>query len=394
MRKVPLERARRIAIGAQGLDSPRPDGNVDIRHLRKMFRTIGVLQIDSVNVLERAHHLTSFARLGAHGQDLLWESMKRREIFEYWGHVASFLPVETWPLWRHKMDGMAVWSRARELEEREPGYIDRVEEEVARRGPLAASDLEDPGDRGGPWWGWAKGKVALEVLFARGRVTASGRHNFTRHYDLSERVIPPEHFNAEPVPRGDAHRTLLMMGARSLGIATATDLVDYYRLPIVEARPLIAALAAEGNLEEVEVEGWKEPAFLHPEARTPRRVEQVRLLCPFDNLIFFRDRIERLFGFHYRIEIYVPKPKRRFGYYVLPLLVGDRLVGRVDLKVDRANRTLLVPGAFAEDGSDSVFVARHMASEIRRMAEWLGLRTIAVGEKGNLAKEVGKAVGG
>lgn len=392
MRKIPLERARRIAIGAQGLDAPRPTGKVDIRHLRKMFRTIGVLQIDSVNVLERAHHLTSFARLGAHGQDLLGRAMGGREIFEYWGHVASFLPVETWPLWRHKMDGLRIWQRARELEEREPGYVDRVEEEVAQRGPLAASDLDDPGDRGGPWWGWAKGKVALEVLFARGRVTVSERNNFARRYDLSERVIPTEFFNATPVPRADAHRRLLMMGAESLGIGTAADLADYYRLPIVEARAAIADLAAEGRLEEVEVEGWSDPAFLHPKVRTPRTVEQVRLLCPFDNLIFFRERVERLFGYHYRIEIYVPKPKRQFGYYVLPLLVGDRLVGRVDLKADRAAKTLRVPGAFAEDGVDTVHAARCMADELVRMAEWLGLAEIAIGRKGNLVPELAKRV--
>lgn len=392
MRKIPRERARRIAIGAQDLASPRPGGRVDVRHLRKMFRTIGVLQIDSVNVLERAHHLTSFARLGGHEKDLTWGAMGNRELFEYWGHVASFLPIETWPLWRHKMDATGNWRRMRELEEREPGYIDSVEEELARRGALAPADLEDPGDRAGAWWGWSKGKVALEFLFARGRVAVSERRNFTRYYDLASRVIPAEHFNAEPVPRADAHRTLLMMGAKSLGVGTATDLVDYYRLPIIEGRAAIADLAAEGKLEEVEVEGWEEPAFLHPEAKTPRTADQIRLLCPFDNLIFFRDRIERLFGFHYRIEIYVPKPKRRFGYYVLPLLVGDRLVGRVDLKADRANETLLVPGAFAEDGVDAVFAARHMASELQLMADWLDLGKIAVGRKGNLANALGRAV--
>ncbi len=384
MRKIPLERARRLALGAQGLDGPRPGGKVDARHLRKMFRTIGVLQIDSVNVLERAHHLTSFARLGVHGQGLLGAAMERREIFEYWGHVASFLPVETWPLWRHKMEGMEKWSRVLELEEREPGYIESVEEEVARRGALAPADLEDPGDRAGSWWGWSKGKIALEYLFACGKLTVSQRRNFTRYYDLAERVIPVAHFNAEPVPRADAHRTLLMMGAKALGIATVTDLVDYYRLPIVEARAAITELAAEGRLEEVDVEGWNEPTYLHPEVRTPRTVEQVRLLCPFDDLIFFRDRVERLFGFHYRVEIYVPRPQRRFGYYVLPLLVGDRLIGRVDLKADRANRKLLVPGAFAEDGAAGEVMARQLADELRLMAGWLGLGEIAVGRKGNL----------
>lgn len=384
MRKIPLERARRIALGAQGLDSPRPSGRVDVRHLRKMFRTIGVLQIDSVNVIERAHHLTSFARLGCHQKDLAWDALDSRELFEYWGHVASFLPIETWPLWRHKMDRMGKWSRVLELEEREPGYIDSVEEEIARRGALAPADLEDPGDRAGPWWGWSKGKIALEYLFARGRLTVSGRLNFTRYYDLAERVIPAEHFNSEPVPRTDAHRRLLMMGAKSLGIGTTTDLADYYRLPIVEARSAISDLAAEGQLEEVEVEGWNEPTFLHPEVRTPRTVEQVRLLCPFDNLIFFRDRVERLFRFHYRIEIYVPKPERRFGYYVLPLLIGDRLVGRVDVKADRAAKKLRIPGAFTEDGVDRVFAARHLADELRLMAGWLGLEEIVVGRRGNL----------
>ena len=310
--------------------------------------------------------------------------MQRREIFEYWGHVASFLPIETWPLWRHKMEGMEKWSRVLELEEREPGYIESVEEEVARRGALAPADLEDPGDRAGSWWGWSKGKIALEYLFACGKLTVSQRRNFTRYYDLAERVIPAAHFNAEPVPRADAHRTLLMMGAKALGIATVTDLVDYYRLPIVEGRAAIAELAAEGRLEEVDVEGWNEPTYLHPEVRTPRTVEQVRLLCPFDNLIFFRDRVERLFGFHYRVEIYVPRPQRRFGYYVLPLLVGDRLIGRVDLKADRANRKLLVPGAFAEDGAAGEFMARQLADELRLMADWLGLGEIAVGRKGNL----------
>ncbi len=392
MRKLPLERARRIAIGAQGLASPRPSGRIDVRHLRKMFRTIGVLQIDSVNVVERAHHLTSFARLGGHEKDLAWNAMASRELFEYWGHVASFLPIETWPLWRHKMDRVGKWSRVLELEEREPGYIDSVEDEVTRRGALAPADLEDPGDRAGPWWGWSKGKIALEYLFARGRLTVSERRNFTRYYDLAERVIPTEHFNAEPVPRADAHRTLLMMGAKSLGVGTVTDLVDYYRLPIVEARPIVAELAAEGHLEEVEVQGWNEPTYLHPDATTPRTLEQVRLLCPFDNLIFFRDRVERLFGFHYRIEIYVPKPKRRFGYYVLPLLIGDRLVGRVDVKADRAARTLRVPGAFTEDGVDAVFTARRLVDELRLMADWLGLREIAVGRKGNLVDGLRKAL--
>ena len=393
MRKIPLERARRIVLGAQGLAAPRPEGRVDVRHLRKMFRTIGVLQIDSVNVIERAHHLTAFARLGDHEKDLPWEALVRRELFEYWGHEAAFLPVETWPLWRHKMDQPVQWRRARELNEVEPGYIDSVEEEVARNGPLTTSDLEDPGDRHGPWWGWPKGKVALESLFAQGRVTVSGRNNFTRYYDIPERVIPEEHLTAEPVPRSEAQQTLVMMGAKSLGIGTLSDLVDYYRLPKPEGRAVVTHLAATGALEEVEVEGWSHTAYLHPEASVPRKVDQVRLLCPFDNLIFFRDRIERLFGFHYRIEIYVPKPKRQYGYYVLPILVGDELVGRIDLKADRHAGVLRVPGSFIEDGQDPVRVATEVAGELRLMAGWLGLEEIAIGRKGNLASALRGAVG-
>lgn len=392
MRKLPLQRARRIVLGAQGLTSPRPPGRVDIRHLRRLFQDIGVVQIDSVNVVERAHHLTAFARLGPHERDLPWDAMGRRELFEYWGHEASFLPIETWPLWRHRMERVGMWRRVRELEAQEPGYIAGVEEEVARRGPLAPSDLEDAGDRAGPWWGWSKGKTALEYLFAKGRVTVAERRNFTRYYDVSERVIPSQHFGAEPVPRAEAQRTLLMMAARSLGLGTATDLADYYRLPIGEARAAVADLAAAGELEEIEVEGWRNTAYLHPEASIPRRVEEVRLLCPFDNLIFFRARVERLFGFHYRIEIYVPKPKRVYGYYVLPLLWGDRLVGRVDLKADRQAGVLLVPGAYAEDGEDFTAVAGAMAEELCLMAEWLGLDEIRVGRKGDVTEELRRAV--
>lgn len=393
MRRIPLERARRIVLGAQGLATPRPSGRVDVRHLRRMFRTIGVVQIDSVNVLARAHHLTAFARLGDHERDLPWSAMQRRELFEYWGHEAAFLPVETWPLWRHKMDRMGEWRRVRELREREPGYIDAVEQEVARRGALTTSDLEDPGDRDGPWWGWSKGKVALEYLFARGRLTISERRNFTRYYDLPERVIPAEHLNAEPVPLAEAQRTLVMMGAKALGLGTLSDLVDYYRLPKTQGRAIVTDLAVEGVLEEVEVEGWKQPAYLHPEVSIPRKAEQVRLLCPFDNLVFFRERMERLFGFHYRIEIYVPAPQRRYGYYVLPLLVGDALVGRIDIKADRDAGVLRVPGAFLEDGGDPVAIAAAAAEELRLMALWLGLGDVAVGRKGGLAAALRIAVG-
>lgn len=394
MRRLTPERARKIAVAAQGLDRPRPSGRVDVRHLRRAMGEIGALQIDSVNVVERAHHLTLFSRLGRYDTGLLWRAFQdRRELFEYWGHEASFLSVESWPLVRHRMDGMRRWRAVERIEREHPGYIEAVLEEVAEHGPLTTSDLTDQGpSRREAWWGWTEGKLALEWLFATGRVTVAERRNFTRYYDVPERVIPERILGAEPVPRPDAHRELVLRAARSMGVATAKGLADYYRLPIAEARRAVADLAAAGRLEEVEVEGWRHPGFLHPEARTPREVEARSLLCPFDPLIWYRERTERLFDFHYRLEIYTPKPKRRFGYYVLPFLLGDRLVARVDLKADRAAGVLRVQGAYAETGVSVRYVASQLAVELSEMANWLGLSDVAVARRGGLAASVRSAL--
>jgi len=396
VRRLPLERARRIAIAAQGLTGRVPGGRVDLRHLRRVFRDVGVVQIDSVNVVERAHHLTLFSRLGVHDRSLLWRALERREVFEYWGHVASFLPVEMFPLLRHRMEGFRPWRQIEMLQRERPGYIEDLLEEVRERGPLAPADLSDPGDREQPYWSttWTHGKLVLEWLFATGRVTTAFRHNFTRHYDVVERVIPAEHLEAPAPPREEAQRMLLLAGARSMGVATTRDLADYYRINIGAARPLVEELAAGGALEQVEVEGWRDPAFLHPEAVSPRRVERAVLLGPFDSLIWHRERAERLFDMYYRVEIYVPEAERRWGYYVFPFLLGDHIVARVDLKADRATGRLLVPAAHLEEGADAAGVLSPLVGELEAMATWLELEGIAVGDRGDLAASLRAAVPG
>jgi uncharacterized protein YcaQ len=268
-----------------------------------------------------------------------------------------------------------------------PDYLDRVLEQVEVFGPIQTSDLEDPGFKRGDdaMWNWSDGKMALEYLFMKGAVTTAARPNFTRVYDITSRVLPAEHLDGATPTIEEAQRELLMMSARSLGVGTAEDIGDYYRIKMPEARPLIRSLAAAGHLVEVEVEGWGRPAYLHPEAALPRRASGTALLSPFDNLVFFRDRVERLWDFHYRIEIYVPAPKRVYGYYVLPFLMDGHLVARVDLKTDRSGRRLLVQGAFAEPGVDRVAVGRALREELELVASWLGLDTVEVKRNGDLA---------
>lgn len=380
--------ARRMTIAAQGLAVPRPGGRVDLGHLRRVFGRVGALQIDPINVVERAPHLTLFARLGPHDRDLLWRAYnERRELIEYWAHQACFLPVDVYPLFRHRMEGARPWSAVHTLERERPGYLEAVLAEVRRRGPLAASELADPGERHTPYWGtgWTAGKLALEWLFVTGRLVVGERRGLIRRYDLPERVIPREYLEAPAPLRAEAQRRLLVRAARSLGAGTAADLGGYYGLPIKEVRPAVEALASEGALERVEVAGWREPAFRHPEAEAPRRVEAAALLCPFDSLIWDRRRTQRLFGFHYRTEIYTPAEKRIWGYYVFPFLLGDRLVARVDLKADRERGVLLASGAFLEEGEDPGRVAAALAAEIGAMARWLGLAGAEAGERGDLA---------
>lgn len=389
MDKLSLAAARRIAIAAQGLADPRPQGPVDRRHLRRVLGRIGLLQIDSVNVLARAHYLPLFSRLGPYAPTLLDTAAwgKPRSLFEYWAHEASLLPLETWPLLRWRMERAdrlegIYGGLARYMAERR-GYAEAILERVAREGPLVASDIEGTKGAGG-WWGWSEAKHAMEWLFWAGHITTATRRGFERLYDLPERVLPPAVL-ALPVPSAaDAHRDLLRIAARALGVATASDLRDYFRLDPEDIKPRLPELVEAGELIPVAVEGWAKQAYVHVEARRPRRVAARALLAPFDPLVWERARTERLFGFRYRIEIYTPAEKRVFGYYVLPFLLGDRLVARLDLKADRAASALLVQAAHREAEAPPE-TAEALAAELRDMAAWLGLEKIAVKPSGELA---------
>ena len=384
-RRLSNATARRIALAAQGFADPRPTGRITAAHLRRTLRRVGLLQLDSVNVLVRSHYLPIFSRLGPYPRVLLDSyAYRRRNLFEYWGHAASLIPVEYFPLFRHRMDKESRW-RLNEIAEKRPEFVAAVLEEVRAHGRLAVGELAEPGERAGTWWGWGEGKLALEYLFSRGLITTAGRPTFTRVYDIAERVIPEQHFNAEPASAEVALCELLMLAARHLGVSTAQDLADYYRLPPRQTRKTLLELVKGGQLEPVEVDGWKAEAFLHPEARIPRLIEARALLSPFDSLVWNRDRTERLFGFRYRIEIYTPESKRQYGYYVLPFLMGQDIVARVDLKSDRQTGQLLARASHAEHRVDKDAVAAALAEELRSMAEWLGLAEVVVVPKGDLA---------
>ena len=386
MIELSISQARRMALTAQGFAERRPAGRVDRRHVRKVFDRIGVIQIDSVNVLARSQELPLFARLGPHPRDVLPQMLAAGELFEYWAHEASLLPVETHPLFRWKMQtAEGMWGGLANLAREQPELVETLLHEVAARGPLAASDIEGRAGKSGPWWGWDHTKQALEVLFFTGEVSARRRSNFEREYDLSARMLPAEVLVSDPPGEADAWKELLVRAARAHGMGTAKDLADYYRLNTLRCRPLLEELVDAGRLVSAAVEGWKGPVFAHPEATVPRWVRARALLSPFDSLIWERSRTERLFDFRYRLEIYVPAPKRVHGYYVLPFLLGERLVARVDLKADRAGSTLMVRGAFGEDPVPSPEVAEELAAELMLMAEWLGLDRVHVASHGDLA---------
>jgi hypothetical protein len=395
MRELSNSQARRIALAAQGFADARPQGRVDRRHFRRVIDRIGLLQLDSVNVLQRSHYLPVWSRLGPYRIDALDEYTARSgEMFEYWGHVASLLPVHLHRLLRWRMDAVQAGPRTGAMLEEHPDYLESVLAEITEHGPLTVSDLSDPGTRTGPWWGHGKGKVALDWLFSKGVITAYRNGNFGRLYDLPERIIPEEHLNAPAATAEEAFRELLLLSARHHGVGTAADLGDYYRLRMPVVRPILNELVAAGDLEEVQVEGWTQPAYMHPQARSPRRISTTALLSPFDPVVWERDRAERLFGFYYRIEIYVPEPQRVYGYFVLPFLMDDRLTARVDLKSDRKNSVLRVKGAFYESGEDPEVVAVRLAPELTAMSEWLGLGDVDVSDNGNLAPTLSRFVGG
>ena len=383
--------ARRIALGAQGFADKRPTGRVDRRHLRRVLDRMGLIQIDSVNVLVRSQELPLFARLGPHPRTLIDDATAAGELFEYWVHEASHVPTEHHHLYRWSMNSPRRWGTFRRFTEERADFIEEVYEIVRERGPIVAGELSRREDKKGPWWDYDDAKVALEVLFDHGRVAAVRRpSDFARLYDISERVIPADVLARPAPPEREARKELLVLAAKSHGVGTIGDLADYHRHK--HCKPLVAELVEEGRLIEVDVEGWSQRGYLHPDATIPRRIEARALLSPFDPVVWNRDRAERLFGFHYRIEIYVPKPKRQYGYYVLPILLGDTLVGRVDLKADRPNRALLVQSAWVEPDARPAHVAAEVATELASMAGWLGLERIEVVRSGDLSDELRRAV--
>lgn len=384
--------ARRIALAAQGFTRAQPPV-VRREHVARVARRLGFFQIDSVNVLQRAHYLPLYSRLGPYDTDLLHRAAGRapRLLFEYWAHEAALVDVDLWPAMSHKMrSGRGMWGGMARAAEENPELIDEVEAAVARFGPVTARELDarfgaQERQREHWGWNWSQTKQSLEYLFFVGRVSAARRNAaFEREYDLPERVLPAR-VMALPEPSDEeAHLTLVGHAARALGVATTQCLRDYFRLAPEPTAEAVRTLLADGTLEPVTIDGWKRPAFLYAEAVRPRKVEARTLLSPFDPLVFERTRTERLFGFRYRIEIYVPEAQRVHGYYVLPFLLGDALVARVDLKADRARGRLLVLGAFAEDDAPA-HTAAELAAELRRLAGWLGLGEIEVGDRGDLA---------
>jgi len=385
--------ARRIALAAQGFTDRRPTGRVDRRHLRRVFDRVNVIQVDSVNVLARSQELPLFARLGPHPRTMLADAIDDGALWEYWAHVAAIVPSDQHRLFRWRMARDDEWKgvhrRAAEL----PKLVDEVRRRIRDGGPITAADLEQPAKAKGTWWNWDDGKVVLEHLYQRGEVVAvRRRRDFARQYDLAERVLPAAVLDAPTPTETEARMELFALAARSMGVATLEDMADYHRHWRPRSRqPLVAALVEQGVLLPVTVEGWTRPAYLHRDAARPRAVDARALLSPFDSLVWHRDRNERLFDFHYRIEIYTPPAKRVYGYYVLPFLLGDRLVGRVDLKADRAAGVLRVQGAYAEPGVDRAAVAEPLVDELRLMAGWLGLDTVAATDRGDLAGALRRA---
>jgi len=401
--------ARRIALGATGLARPRPSGRLDRRHLRGVVERLGVLQLDSVNVLTRAHYLPVWSRLGAYDRaaldGLAWRrGTAGRELFEYWGHEASLLPVDLQPLLRWRMErgrrGETWGSLTRHAREH-PDQVAAVLDAVRGLGPVRVADVAAAlgvrgdgtgraGSGAGSWWERGDVKLALEWLFWIGEVTTAGRVHFERRYDVPERVLPARVLAAPTPPEDEAQRALLARAARALGVGTARDLADYYRIRIGDARARLPELAEEGVIVPVAVEGWRETAYLDPAAERPR-TRAAALLAPFDPLVWERSRARRLFGFDYRIEIYVPADRRVHGYYVLPFLLGDALVARVDLKADRSAGVLRVRAAHAEPGIDAVGVAAALAAEVRDLATWSGLDDVEVERRGDLAEPLAAA---
>lgn len=394
------DEARRLALHALGLTARRP-ARAGLQHVRATAARLGAIQIDSVNVLARAHYLPTFSRFGPYRAAALDQlAYEKRELFEYWGHAACFLPVELYPLLRWRMDRQR--QAGTRLSRSRKEFIEAVHREVAERGPIAAGEISIAGKSTGPWWGWSRGKEAVEILVAQGRLAVAGRRRFERLYDLAERVLPRRVLDAPAVSERDAQKQLFIRAARAMGVGTARDIAQYFHVDAWWDRQstngrrapsavpeLFDELVAEGRLQVVHVEGWKRPAYMVPEAPIPRVVDVRALVSPFDPVLWERKWAKSVFDFDYQIEIYVPAAKRVYGYYVLPFLFGDRFAARVDLKADRKTSTLTVHSAYLEPGHDARRVANALSEELRTLASWLSLDRFRVGKKGNLVRHLG-----
>ena len=404
MTALTAAQARRVAVAAQGFAEPKPRGPVTRAHLRRLISRIQVLQLDSVSVAVRAHYAPVFSRLGAYDRDVLeraaWSHSARspRLLVEYWAHEAALMAVDDWPLLRWRMREYTHGRWGTHIVKKNPRMADDVVAAVKELGPATAGQIEahlgaEQRGRKGPWWDRSDTKWVTEALFAAGVLTTATRVGFARHYDLTENVLPPE-VVARKIDDGQAVRELTLRAASALGVGTEADIRDYFRLAPQQVKPALGKLVADGELERVDVAGWNAPAYLRAGQMVPRLDRGTALLCPFDPLIFFRPRVQRLFDFHYRIEIYVPAAKRQYGYYVWPFLLDGRLVGRVDLKAERTRDALHVVGAFAEDGQQRSRVVEALAPELAAMASWLGLGDVTVGDRGDLAPALRRQLSG
>lgn len=380
-RNLSISQARRIALAAQGLHEPRPAAATS-RHVGRALERSHLLQIDSVNVLVRAHYMPLFSRLGSYDRGLLEKlayHRTKRTAFEYWGHEASLIRIGLHPLFRWRMAraarGEGIYSGLARFGRERADFIASVRREIAVRGPIGAGELSEGGKAQASWWGWSDGKRALEWLFWAGEVTTLTRRGFERIYDLTERALPAAVLDQPTPSEEEAQRELLKLSIRALGIASERCLRDYFRLETADTKARIPELVEAGELVPVTVEGWG-PVYLDPQARLPRKVEARALVSPFDPIVWERTRTERLFDFRYRIEIYTPAHKREFGYYCLPFVLGERVVGRLDLKADRAAGQLIVHAIHLEPHADPAEVAAALGEELRLMADWLGLSAI------------------
>jgi len=393
--------ARSIALVAQGFGK-RPSHAPNQRDLSRVFDDVGLIQIDSVNVLVRSQELPLFARLGAHPRSLIPDAHARHKLFEYWGHAASHVPVDQHRLFRWRMDAARrgeTWGGIAEFARTKRAFVKKVHAHVVDNGPIAAGEISTRTGPKGTWWDWDDAKIALEYLFWTGELTARRRaRDFARLYDVPERMIPSDHLNAPTPTIDDAHAELVQRALRHLGVATATDVADYHHLKVAAVKSALAQLVEAGDVRTVEVEGWNSPAYVAASLKIPSAQHSAgactSLLSPFDSLVWCRPRIERLFGFNYRIEIYTPAPKRVFGYYVLPFLMNGELVGRFDLKADRQASTLLVQASHVEESHAhrKAEVAAAASDELRLMATWLELERITSMPRGNLAKTLAKSL--